>query len=252
MKVYFLDYGWLEGDINWMVALKCYATKSKKAPLFTWEKFPEYGVLIEQEGKRFLYDTGSHPDDCDRSERFPFYYKRGQGIVEQLALIGLKPTDIHAVVLSHIHDDHIGNIGLFAHADIYISRAEYEMALAYREEKRACRDLAAMKHMMLVEHDIFIASDLELKCLPGHSCGLLGLYIHAGSEPWFFVSDAVNTRDNYNDPPKAAVGLYDEKLYFETLKRIKSIEKEKHAHIFFGHDREQFEKLNKCPAYYLL
>lgn len=250
MKVYFLDYGWLEGDINWMVALKNYATKTNKSVSSVWTKFPEYGVLVELQGQYILYDTGSNPSDYDRSNRFPFYYKNKQGILNQLSLLGLTPNDIKTVVLSHLHDDHAGNIHLFPHAEIYIDISEYEFYANPDNNMKIYDCLKKMKYIRLVDKDIQLNKYIQLKRLPGHSHGLLGMLFHMKDELWFIVSDAINTIDNYSIPPKAAVGLFDERVYFQTIEEIRKIEKDENAKIFFGHDFNQFRQLNICPEYY--
>lgn len=252
MKVYILDYGWLEGDINWMAALKNFATKNNKTVSSCWTRFPEYGVLIETGERWILYDTGSHPDDYDRSIRFPFYYREGQGIISQLNMLGLQSEDVGTVVLSHLHDDHAGNIHLFPHADIYIDWAEYTYMEKYRSESRVFQNLKEMERIHLFKEDFYIDTNIEILRLPGHSPGLAGMYLHSKAKPMFFVSDAVNMADNYGIPPKAAVGLFDERLYFLMIENIRRVERETGAQIIFGHDFEQFEKMKKCPEHYEL
>src|SRR4051812_32585203 len=48
------------------------------------------------------------------------------GLVSQLDALGVKPTDINYVAISHSHPDHIGNVGLFPQAMLLVQKAEYE------------------------------------------------------------------------------------------------------------------------------
>lgn len=52
-----------------------------------------------------------------------------QGVVAALKERGLTPADIPRVFLSHLHVDHVMNIGLFPFStEVFVSRAEYEYA----------------------------------------------------------------------------------------------------------------------------
>lgn len=256
MKVYFLDYGWLEGDYNWMVNLSTYGTKENKIAFSRWEKFPEYGVLIETEKGYILYDTGSHPGDYDKSSRFPYYFRNEQGVEKQLSLLGLKPSDIHTVIISHLHDDHCGCLPLFRHAHILIDKDEYEYVQNARAGLIPLR--GAYKRMTmdypdieLVDSDRDFSDFIRIYRLPGHSHGLLGLLIRFSNRcPLFIISDASNTEENYRPQSVAAAGLHNEDLYFQSLEKVREIEKKTNAEVIFGHDMRQFSLLKKCPEFY--
>ena len=71
-------------------------------------------VLLQQDGFRMLFDTGSHGD------RAPL-----------LAALGdrnLAPGDIQAIFLSHFHYDHALNAEIFPQARLFLSRAEHGYA----------------------------------------------------------------------------------------------------------------------------
>src|SRR5579871_964333 len=53
----------------------------------------------------------------------------GSNVVEQLAQIGLKPTDISTMILTHFDFDHTGRLAAFWHAPFIVQRAHYEDAL---------------------------------------------------------------------------------------------------------------------------
>ena len=71
-------------------------------------------VLIDQGGKKILFDTGS--------------YNVRPLLLEQLGKRGLSPTDIDIVFISHVHYDHIVNAELFDRSQILISEADLDYA----------------------------------------------------------------------------------------------------------------------------
>jgi len=46
--------------------------------------------------------------------------------VELLARVGVAPGDVDRVIVSHMHFDHVGNLGLFPDATLVMARAEYD------------------------------------------------------------------------------------------------------------------------------
>lgn len=105
-----------------------------------WTDSLPVGVfLIRHPEGLFLFDTGQSPC-CNNPGYFPrlgilnslltqFVIKHQDGIVEQLGRMDIKPTDLKAVVLSHLHNDHAGGLeDLIAEAPdlpIYISREHW-------------------------------------------------------------------------------------------------------------------------------
>ena len=251
MRLYFLDNGWLEGDINWMVSLHTYGTKQNKTVSSVWSKFPVYCVLIDTGEKKILYDTGSHPSDYDLSNRFPYYFNEDQHLLNQLALIGLTPDDIDVVVLSHLHDDHCGNISLFKGKRILVDEQEYNYVMSGSPRgpyKRILKEEGIQPE--LISCDMKFDEGIQIVRLPGHSAGLLGLLLQLKNENFLLTMDAVNTSYNYQNPPVLAAGLYDNEAYIRSMKRIMSLQEKYHARVIFGHDIDQFEGLRHAPDYY--
>ena len=52
-----------------------------------------------------------------------------QVIAAQLALHGYQAADIRGVIITHLHEDHAGNLNLFPHAPVYLGKAEYDAGL---------------------------------------------------------------------------------------------------------------------------
>jgi glyoxylase-like metal-dependent hydrolase (beta-lactamase superfamily II) len=96
-------------------------------------RHPRHGVV--------LIDTG-----ISREQTHPFrYYSVREGglnagiwrdsgnriaaegdLVEQLARLGVAPGDVTHIVLTHLHEDHVGEVSRFPSATVHVSRLEWE------------------------------------------------------------------------------------------------------------------------------
>ena len=54
------------------------------------------------------------------------HWRRPKTLAAQLAELGVNPSDIKYVAVSHSHPDHIGNVTLFPQSMLLVQRAEYE------------------------------------------------------------------------------------------------------------------------------
>ena len=84
-----------------------------------------YSVIATQvEGSRkvFIVDTGFSSGASMTGRRFADV----ETPADTLGKIGLAPADVDAILLTHLHFDHAGNLDAFPQATIYVQAAEYE------------------------------------------------------------------------------------------------------------------------------
>lgn len=86
-----------------------------------WTQPLPVGVfLLRHPEGNFLFDTGQSPC-CNNSGYFPrlaffngllseFTLEHKDGVVEQLRGLGVEPTDLKGIILSHLHNDHAGGL----------------------------------------------------------------------------------------------------------------------------------------------
>jgi glyoxylase-like metal-dependent hydrolase (beta-lactamase superfamily II) len=166
-----------------------------------------------------LWDTGYAPRMLAATERWPFnLYRRATPmfvrhdltVATQLARFQLDPTDIHWVVLSHMHADHLAGLRDFPHAQVYLSRSAYESV-------RGLQGIAAVrrafipslmpsnldKHLNLIDqwdgpeipelgpsHDLFGDRSLLIVQLPGHGRGQIGMLLQTEQRRILLAADA--------------------------------------------------------------
>ena len=100
------------------------------------EPLPINSYLISHPEGHILFDTGESPRTMEPGY-FPWWMiffhlsvdlhvRRHEGIRALLAEKGLKPTDLKAVVLSHLHHDHADGVVDLEGADIYVTADEWK------------------------------------------------------------------------------------------------------------------------------
>jgi N-acyl homoserine lactone hydrolase len=161
-----------------------------------------------------LFDTGQDRASLTDPGYFPggvtgALYRRSarasipadQTLTVGLDRLGYAASDVSVVVLSHLHQDHIGGLAHFSHARIYVSQAEWDSLDAPRAElaglMRRHIDLPGLAWTRItpaptsdpalrpftVAHDLFGDGSLVLIPTPGHTPGSLSLVVRRPGRP---------------------------------------------------------------------
>jgi len=211
MKVYFLSTGF--GSVAKGLFVRGAGMQSVQ--------FPIISVLIERDNDLVLFDTGIGTR-IEQEMRHPIYWGNlffhrfvmrtkfdptHDALVHQLPRLGFKPSDVRNVVISHLHWDHAGGMRDFPHAHFFIGRREWNFASglsgsslmknAFIKEQFCGADL----DIELIEtdsqqpfknfsasHDLFGDGSMVMIDLPGHSPGLMGMFLTLPSGKRFLFS----------------------------------------------------------------
>jgi glyoxylase-like metal-dependent hydrolase (beta-lactamase superfamily II) len=100
-------------------------------------------------------------------------------LAEQLARIGIAPSEVAHVVVTHLHEDHVGELRRFPQATVHVSRLEWEdrARVSYTPSFDAVRSWHhfAYEHGALgpfeASHDLFGDRSVVLLPTPGHTMG---------------------------------------------------------------------------------
>ncbi len=227
-----------------------------------------YCVLIDHPtlGK-ILYDTGcafdwkeSWNDTMKSLYRFIFI----NNLEEKLKELGVTPSDIDILIMSHLHYDHAGNLRLFqgtkAGRQVIISAPEAAEAFvkvnlddtgysgAYW--KPEFQNLPGLAYRT-IDRDTKLADDIELFIQRGHTPGVIGLVLHTEkSGSFIFTSDAVYSAKNYGPPVVLPGFCVDPDAYKANIDNLRKMQKEYNATVVFSHDVEDVAKLKKSPHFY--
>lgn len=262
-RFYILDMGIWDVPRNEMIAPETEEIRAKNLR-YTISGF---AVLIkDQQIGNVLFDTGS--DFCWQEnwpEQFKndYFFHRLESLTERLGLAGLTINDIDLLICSHLHYDHSGNIKLFkgtkAGQQILISEAEAHEAFV----KVACspdgvsgayfRNEIIMDGIgyQTISEDKWLSDDIGLFIQKGHTPGVIGLIIKTEkSGNYIFTSDGIYSPLNYG-PPVVLPGLcVDPDSYRHNIERVRQMQEDFNAQIFFSHDVAEFEKMKKVPEVY--
>lgn len=269
IKFTILDHGIIETDLAYNVALPNPGSLKDKNPKAIWAQFPCYSVLIHHaELGWVLYDTGFCPgDESDRLPEsfkgtFPLFAGRQDYLESRLKQAGLSANDISLVILSHMHWDHAGGVGLFggtkAGGNIIAPGKDFALGVTNTHKSTNPIDGGYIKGNFefpglsynFIDEDYELAEGLELVWLEGHTPSILGLMLKTDSGTYIFPSDAVATRMNYG-PPYIPTGLmYDSLGFARTIKKLYELERKHKAAIMFSHDIEQYRTFKKAPEFY--
>ncbi|MEA2937145.1 MAG: N-acyl homoserine lactone hydrolase [Alphaproteobacteria bacterium] len=168
-------------------------------------------------------------------------------LASQLAEIGVKPSDIRYLALSHSHDDHVGNVDLFPQSTLLVQKAEYDWPNPFGVP-RFKPDMKVVKAEG--DHDVFGDGSVMLISTPGHSPGHQCLLVKLPKTgALMFSGDAVHTKANW-DLKRAPVQNSNHAQSLATLDRMAAVLREHNAQLWIAHEPTEVPQRNYAPAYY--
>jgi glyoxylase-like metal-dependent hydrolase (beta-lactamase superfamily II) len=125
--------------------------------------------------------------------------------LEALRLLGVEPQDVDHVIMSHMHFDHIGNIGSFPNATMSVAQAEYDFwtsAIAQKplfdwvveeDEIRAVTQLHEDGRLHLIGNEVEeLFRGIRVAVVGGHTEGSLIVDVETAGGRTVLASDAVH------------------------------------------------------------
>lgn len=119
-----------------------------------------------------------------------------QGLVAALDERGLTPRDIPRVFLSHLHVDHVMNIGLFPYStEVFVSRAEYEYAANPHPDDPwipwMIREQLAKYRLRLLDGPGEFQDTIRYFPAPGHTPGCYAIVLDMDGQRVVVAQDAI-------------------------------------------------------------
>ncbi len=208
--------------------------------------------LIHHRDGYLLWETGvpdavaERPDGVPGANGAPSW-RRPRTLADQLAGIGVGPSDIRYVAVSHTHPDHVGNVEFVPNAMLLIQKTEYEWVppLGYAR-------FAPAHPVMKLEgdHDVFGDGSVTIISTPGHTPGHQSLLVHLAETGWVVLSgDAVHFKENW-DNRRVPGPNFNKDQTLASMQRIADLMAEHHAQLWINHDKPQSDAQRHAPEFY--
>ena len=177
--------------------------------------FINFQAFVVKAGtRRIMIDTCI---GADRERQFPIFSNMRTTFMQDLASLGVQPTDVDTVLCTHLHFDHVGWnthlvngrwIPTFPNARYLFSRKEYDHWLMLRDTggyhginhlSDAVDPVIEAGLVDFIAHDHAISEEIRLFPTPGHTPGHVSVHISSQGE------QAVITGDMMHHPIQVAM-----------------------------------------------
>ena len=215
--------------------------------------FVDNCYLIKHSQGWFLWDTGI-PDAVAgmQSGLVPadpkaVTWHRSQTLAAQLGQLGVKPSDIKAMAVSHTHPDHIGNVEMFPKAMLYVQKAEYEWPGANNAPRfKPEHPVTELEG----DRDVFGDGSVTILSTPGHTPGHQSLLVrlpHTGAV--ILTGDAVHFKSNWENRG-VPVNNFSKDQTLASMQKLSDIMTKEKAQLWINHDKAQRDTLKMSPSFY--
>jgi glyoxylase-like metal-dependent hydrolase (beta-lactamase superfamily II) len=187
------------------------------------------------------------PDGQRPTDPRAIHWRLPQKLSTQLQQLGLEPSKIKYVAVSHSHGDHIGNVGLFPQSTLLVQKAEYEWPSPTGESR-----FPAGPQVKLLEgdHDVFGDGSVMLISTPGHTPGHQVLLLKLPKTGAVVLSgDAVHFQENWGARRVPEFNVNKEQTS-ASMQRIADLMAKHNAQLWINHDRAQRDTQKLAPAFY--
>lgn len=185
-----------------------------------WEDdaLPVNAYLIDHPRARVLFDTGQTSDAAEpgylpswhpfvRLARFEL--EKADEVGPQLASVGVPPESVGVVVLSHLHNDHMGGVHAFPNATVLVDEGEWRHAqglggrlrgyIPGRWPPQVSVTPVALRGPGIGpfarSYDVLGDGRLRLVPTPGHTPGHTSLVVLGENRTWLLAGDLVHRAD---------------------------------------------------------
>ena len=200
-----------------------------------------------------LWDTGvtdaiaAMPNGDAPSDPRAIHWYRPKTLAAELNAVGVKPSDIKYLAISHTHPDHVGNVEMFPQAMLLVQKAEYEwpnpLGVGRFKPEHPVKKLEG-------DHDVFGDGSVTILSTPGHTPGHQSLLVKLQETGAIVLSgDAVHFKSNWDNRRVPSINT-DKESTATSMERIAGVMAKEKAQLWINHDKAQRDTLKMAPAFY--
>ena len=175
-----------------------------------------------------------------------FDYSVEAEVIDGLRKLGIDPTEIRYVIISHAHGDHSGGAGILQRrgARIVMSEADWQLYEKSDDKMKATRDIVATDGMPIT----LGGTTVHVYLTPGHTHGTIStvLPVHDNGKPHvaaLWGGTLFNFKDSPDDPRDARL-----KVYAESAARFREVARVAGADILLSNHTAYDGTTVKLPA----
>ncbi|HEU4346382.1 MAG TPA: MBL fold metallo-hydrolase [Actinoplanes sp.] len=153
-----------------------------------WLRFWTYAIR-SGDGPVTLVDAGIGPAGSLASHWAPVPGR----LPAELAAAGIAPADVETIVLTHLHEDHIGwavpAVTPFPNARVIAQRADVTAFAARPQEDALLRPLRESGRLTVLDGDAELGPGLRVIATPGHTPGHQSVLVSADDDDLLITGD---------------------------------------------------------------
>ncbi|WP_223276287.1 N-acyl homoserine lactonase family protein [Sphingomonas daechungensis] len=204
--------------------------------------------VIRHGDQVLLWDTGFPAawkgQDKDLGE---LSVKQDKTIPEQLEQIGLKPSDVDIVGISHMHADHTGQAAEFPNAELLIGTKDFEQTKGKDDPFGPWRKEVAKVHSAEGDVDVFGDGSVMALHLPGHTPDHMALLVKLASGPVLLTGDLYHSREAREKRGVPPFNTSREQT-LQSMDAFEKLAKEAGAKVIIQHEPRDIPLLPAFPA----
>ncbi len=168
---------------------------------------PVFCFLLDNGIQNVLVDTGmAWTERADKYHHAGSYQPEGMAVFEQLQKIGINPHVIDAVILTHLHWDHVYYLDRFTHATLYVNEKEYRFAMnpipiyykSYEHPSLGIESQFRSLSFAFTKDEEELFPGIRILDTPGHSPGHISVEVDTAEGTYICCGDSLFMRKNYD------------------------------------------------------
>ena len=172
-----------------------------------------------------------------------------EGLMPQLARLGIQPSQISVIGISHYHGDHLAQVGHFPQATLFAGKADFEVIKGTLAGARLFAPwIEGRSPVVLATSDRNVFGDGAVKMIstPGHTPGHMSLLVRMPDRNVLLSGDAVHLREQLATriPPGNGTDLAAAR---RSLSRLVAVAKRMKATIVVQHEPKDVPLIPGVP-----